>query len=253
MINMIMHGCCGAMGRVITNLIKDDEEIAIVAGIDPNGGTDNPYPVFHSLQECSAAADVLIDFTTAKAVSDLLDYCSRRNLASVICTTGLSPEQTSRIEEISKKTAILRSANMSLGINLLFKLVKEAAAVLAAADFDIEILEKHHNRKVDAPSGTALSLAAAINEAMDNAYHYQFDRSQRRKQREKDEIGIQSVRGGTIVGEHDVIFAGEDEVITFTHSAYSKAIFAKGAISAAKFLAGKGPGLYSMADVIEKR
>ena len=168
----------------------------------------------------------------------------------VLCTTGLSQEQIQKVSETAEKTAVLRSANMSLGVNLLLKMVKEAAKVLAAADFDIEILEKHHNQKVDAPSGTALALADSINEAMDQQYHYVYDRSSRREKRDKKEIGIQSVRGGSIVGEHDVIFAGQDEVITFSHTAYSKAIFAKGALSAAKFLKGKAAGLYTMADVI---
>ena len=161
-----------------------------------------------------------------------------------------SEEQISRVAKVAERTAVLRSANMSLGVNVLLKLVREAAQVLAAADFDIEIVEKHHNQKVDAPSGTAIALADSINEAMDHAYHYKYDRSAERVKRDKKEIGIQAVRGGSIVGEHDVIFAGKDEVVTFSHTAYSKAIFAKGAIQAAKFLAGKEPGLYTMADVI---
>ena len=168
----------------------------------------------------------------------------------VLCTTGLSPEQVEKVSAAAEKTAVLRSANMSLGVNVLMKLLKEAAQVLAPAGFDMEILEKHHNQKVDAPSGTALALADSINEAMGNAYHYKFDRTAERVKRDKKEIGIQAIRGGSIVGEHDVIFAGKDEVITFTHTAYSKAIFAKGAIQAANFLAGKKPGLYTMTDVI---
>ena len=154
------------------------------------------------------------------------------------------------MKETAKETAVLRSANMSLGINLLLKLVKEAAKTLAAADFDIEIVEKHHNQKLDAPSGTALALADSVNEAMDSRYHYVYDRTKRHEKRGKKEIGISAVRGGSIVGEHDVIFAGKDEVVTFSHTAYSKAIFAKGAIEAAKFLAGKTEGLYNMADVV---
>lgn len=250
MVKMIMHGCNGAMGQVITKIAEEDEEIQIVAGIDVTDTKQNPYPVFRSLAECDIEADVIVDFASAKAVDALLDYSGEKNVPVVVCTTGLSPEQLKKVEETSQKTAVLRSANMSLGINLLLKLVKEAASVLAAADFDIEILEKHHNQKVDAPSGTALALADSINEAMDEVYHYKYDRSVVREKRDKKEIGIQAVRGGSIVGEHDVIFAGQDEVITFQHTAYSKAIFAKGAVSAAKFLAGKGPGLYSMADVI---
>lgn len=202
-----------------------------------------------SLEECPRA-DVIIDFASAKAVDHLLDYCAATGTPVVLCTTGLSEEQIRRVEETAEKAAVLRSANMSLGINLLLKLVKEAARVLAAADFDIEILEKHHNRKLDAPSGTALALADSINEAMESQYHYVYDRSSRRQKRDPKEIGIQSVRGGSIVGEHDVIFAGQDEVITISHTAYSRAIFAKGAVAAAKFLAGKTSGLYDMADVI---
>lgn len=251
MIKMIMHGCNGAMGQVITAMAAEEKNITIVAGIDPHDTKANPYPVFPSLKECDVPADVIVDFASAKAVDGLLDYSMEKKIPVVVCTTGLSEDQIKRIEEISGHVAVLRSANMSLGVNLLMKLVKDAAQILAVAGFDIEILEKHHNKKLDAPSGTALALADSINEAMDQEYHYVYDRSQVRKARDKKEIGIQAVRGGTIVGEHDVIFAGKDEVVTFNHTAYSKAIFAQGAVSAAKFLAGKGPGLYSMKDVIE--
>ena len=250
MVKIIMHGCNGAMGQVISSLAEKDEELEIAAGIDLNPEQKNGYPVFSSLEECTVQADVIVDFASAKAVDHLLDYCGHTGMPVVLCTTGLSQEQIQKVSETAEKTAVLRSANMSLGVNLLLKMVKEAAKVLAAADFDIEILEKHHNQKVDAPSGTALALADSINEAMDQQYHYVYDRSSRREKRDKKEIGIQSVRGGSIVGEHDVIFAGQDEVITFSHTAYSKAIFAKGALSAAKFLKGKAAGLYTMADVI---
>ena len=249
MIKAIMHGCNGAMGQVISSLAETDGEMEIVAGVDLNTERKNGYPVYASLEECPRA-DVIIDFASAKAVDHLLDYCAATGTPVVLCTTGLSEEQIRRVEETAKTAAVLRSANMSLGINLLLKLVKEAARVLAAADFDIEILEKHHNRKLDAPSGTALALADSINEAMESQYHYVYDRSSRRQKRDPKEIGIQSVRGGSIVGEHDVIFAGQDEVITISHTAYSRAIFARGAVAAAKFLAGKTSGLYDMADVI---
>ena len=249
MIKAIMHGCNGAMGQVISSLAETDGEMEIVAGVDLNTERKNGYPVYASLEECPRA-DVIIDFASAKAVDHLLDYCAATGTPVVLCTTGLSEEQIRRVEETAKTAAVLRSANMSLGINLLLKLVKEAARVLAAADFDIEILEKHHNRKLDAPSGTALALADSINEAMESQYHYVYDRTSRRQKRDPKEIGIQSVRGGSIVGEHDVIFAGQDEVITISHTAYSRAIFAKGAVAAAKFLAGKTSGLYDMADVI---
>lgn len=250
MTKIIMHGCNGAMGQVITGLAAEDNTIEIAAGIDLSDTGRNSYPVFASLEECNVSADVIVDFASAKAVDSLLDYSAENQIPVVLCTTGLSKEQLNHVEETAKKTAVLRSANMSLGVNLLLKLVKEAAEVLAAADFDIEIVEKHHNRKLDAPSGTAIALADSINEAMDHRYHYKYDRSADRVRRDQDEIGIQSVRGGSIVGEHDVIFAGTDEVITLSHTAYSRAIFAKGAILAAKYLAGKGPGLYNMADVI---
>jgi 4-hydroxy-tetrahydrodipicolinate reductase len=193
----------------------------------------------------------VIDFSTPKILDDLLAYCEEKKVPVVLCTTGYDEAQLAKIEEASKKTAVLKSANMSLGINTLMRLVQEAAKVLAAEGFDVEIVEKHHNQKVDAPSGTALALADSINEAMDNVYSYTYDRSQERKKRSDKEIGIAAVRGGTIVGEHEVIYAGEDEVIEFKHTAYSKAIFAKGAVSAAAFLAGKEPGLYDMSDVIQ--
>ncbi len=169
----------------------------------------------------------------------------------MLCTTGLSQEQIEKVEKASEKTAVLRSANMSLGINMLMKLLKEAAKILAPAGFDIELVEKHHNQKLDAPSGTALALADSVNEALDNEYNYVYDRSQVREKRSKKEIGISAVRGGTIVGEHEVIFAGADEVIEFKHTAYSKAVFGKGAIEAGKFLSGKSAGLYDMSDVIQ--
>ena len=251
MVKAIMHGCNGKMGQVISNLVKADEQIEIVAGIDTYQGIQNEYPVFASLKECDVEAEVVIDFSNASAVDELLEVCAERNLPVVLCTTGLSEEQLQKVEDASAKVAVLRSANMSLGINLLMKLLKEAAAVLAPAGFDIELVEKHHNQKVDAPSGTAIALADSVNEALDNAYTYNYDRSQERKKREKNEIGIVAVRGGTIVGEHDVIFAGADEVITFQHTAYSKAVFGKGAIEAAKYLAGKPAGMYGMSDVIQ--
>ena len=194
---------------------------------------------------------MVIDFSSCAAADKLLDYCSAAQMPVVLCTTGLSPEQLERVKAVAGKTAVLKSANMSLGINLLLKLLKEAAAVLAPAGFDMEIVEKHHNQKVDAPSGTALALADSINEEFNNEYTYVYDRSTRRQKRDAKEIGLSAVRGGTIVGDHDVIFAGEDEVITFSHTAYSKNVFAKGAVQAAKFLKGKPAGLYDMSDVIE--
>ncbi len=251
MIRVIMHGCNGKMGQVISNLVAEDAELTMVAGIDPVDDGHNPYPVFSDITECNIEADVLIDFSAAVVVDKLLDYCVAKKLPCVLCTTGLNDAQLAKVSECAKQMAILKSANMSLGINLLLKMLKEAAGVLAPAGFDIEIVEKHHNLKVDAPSGTALALADTINEEFDNGYDYVYDRSTRREKRSKKEIGISAVRGGTIVGDHDVIFAGADEVITFSHTAYSKAVFAKGAVQAAKFLAGKGAGLYNMSNVID--
>ena len=190
----------------------------------------------------------MIDFSNAKAVDELLNYCGEKKLPLVLCTTGLSEDQLAKVTETSKETAILKSANMSLGINTLMDLLQTAIKKLAPAGFDVEIVEKHHNQKLDAPSGTA--LADAMNEAMDNTYSYKLDRSSERKKRDAKEIGIQAVRGGSIVGEHEVIFAGTDEVIEFKHTAYSKAIFGKGAVEAAKFLKGKSAGMYDMHDVI---
>ena len=250
MVRAIMHGCNGKMGRAITTLAKEDAEVEIVAGVDAYTEVANEYPVFDSIEKCVVEADVVIDFSNAKAVDGLLDYCVEKQIPVVLCTTGLSEEQLAKVKEAGEKVAVLRSANMSLGVNLLMKLLKDAAKVLAPAGFDIEIVEKHHNQKVDAPSGTAIALADSINEAMADQYVYNYDRSHERKKREKNEIGIVAVRGGTIVGQHDVIFAGADEVIEFHHTAYSKAIFGKGAVEAAKFLAGKPAGMYDMSDVI---
>ncbi|MBQ2921926.1 MAG: 4-hydroxy-tetrahydrodipicolinate reductase [Tyzzerella sp.] len=251
MVRLIMHGCNGKMGQVITKIVKEDANAEIVAGIDKYQGIQNEYPVFSDITECNVEADVVIDFSNAGAVDGLLDYCVSKAVPVVLCTTGLSEEQLSKVKETSEKVAVLKSANMSLGINMLLKLLQDATKILAPAGYDIEIVEKHHNQKVDAPSGTALALADSINEVLDNEYNYTYDRSQERKKRDKKEIGISAVRGGTIVGEHEVIYAGEDEVIEFKHTAYSKAVFAKGAVEAAKFLKGKGPGMYGMQDVIE--
>ena len=250
MVKIIMHGCNGHMGQVISDIVAKDPDAEIVAGIDIADQGKNSYPVFTDIDTCQVEADAIIDFSSAKATDKLLEYSAARQIPVVLCSTGLSEEQLAKVEETSKKVAVLKSANMSLGINTLLKLVQDAAKVLATAGFDMEIVEKHHRLKVDAPSGTALALADSINEAMDNKYHYVYDRSQRREKRDDKEIGISAVRGGTIVGEHEIIFAGQDEVIEFKHTAYSKAIFGKGAVEAAKFLAGKPAGRYDMSDVI---
>ncbi|MEF2953738.1 MAG: 4-hydroxy-tetrahydrodipicolinate reductase [Blautia sp.] len=250
MVRIIMNGCNGHMGQVISDLVSKDENAEIVAGVDLQDTGRYSYPVFTELGACDVKADVMIDFSSAKATDAVLEYCGSRELPLVLCTTGLSQEQLQKVEETAEKTAVLRSANMSLGINTLLKLLQDAAKVLAAAGFDMEIVERHHNLKVDAPSGTALALADSLNEAMDHQYHYVYDRSQKREQRDSREIGLSAVRGGTIVGEHEVIFAGPDEVIEFKHTAYSKTVFAKGAVEAAKFLKGKAAGMYNMSHVI---
>ena len=250
MVKIIMHGCKGHMGQVISGIVEKDPDAEIVAGIDIADQGKNSYPVFTDIDACQVEADAIIDFSSAKATDKLLEYSAARQIPVVLCSTGLSQEQLAKVEETSRKVAVLKSANMSLGINTLLKLVQDAAKVLAAAGFDMEIVEKHHRLKLDAPSGTALALADSINEAMDNQYHYVYDRSQKREKRDDKEIGISAVRGGTIVGEHEIIFAGQDEVIEFKHTAYSKAIFGKGAVEAAKFLAGKPAGRYDMSDVI---
>lgn len=250
MIKVIMHGCNGKMGRTIAGLIESDETISLAAGIDAYDEGKNPFPVFHNINDCDVEADAVIDFSIAPAVDGLLEYCVEKKLPCVLCTTGLSEEQLRKVEHASKEVAILKSANMSMGINMLLKLLKEAAQILVPAGFDIEIVEKHHNLKLDAPSGTALALGDSINEVLNHEYEYVYDRSTRREKRPQKEIGFSAVRGGTIVGDHDVIFAGADEVITFSHTAYSKAVFGKGAVQAAKFLAGKPAGLYQMSDVI---
>ena len=249
MTRVILHGCSGRMGHIITDICAGDPGMEIVAGVDAFGDAYAGYPVFRTLAECPEA-DVIIDFSNAAAIDGLLGYCAQKKLPVVVCTTGLSEEQNGLLKSTSEVTAVLKSANMSLGINLLEALLAQAAPKLAAAGFDIEIVEKHHNKKVDAPSGTALALADACNGALSEPYEYVYDRSSRREKRPVKEIGISAVRGGSIVGDHDVIFAGQDEVITFSHRAYSRAVFGKGAVEAARFLAGKEAGFYTMSDVL---
>lgn len=249
MVEVILHGCNGRMGQMLSGLIAEDEEMKVVAGIEPSGEAKNDYPVYKSFDELKETADVIIDFSTASAIDGLLDYCEKTHTPLVLCSTGLSEAQLGRVERLAKVSAVLVSANMSLGINVLLKLLKNVTKTLYENGFDIEIVEKHHNQKLDAPSGTALALADVMKDELDDI-SYNLDRSKVRKKRERNEIGISAVRGGTIVGEHEVIFAGTDEVIEIKHTAYSRAIFAKGAMSAAKFLSGKSAGKYSMSDVI---
>ncbi|MDO4803903.1 MAG: 4-hydroxy-tetrahydrodipicolinate reductase [Lachnospiraceae bacterium] len=250
MVDIILHGCSGFMGQVVTDIAAADADVRIVAGIDVADRGNKDYPVYTEAAQCRETAECIIDFSNAKAIDGLLDYAIARSLPVVLCTTGLTEAQLGKVEDASKKIAILRSANMSLGVNLLLKLLKEAAATLAPAGYDMEVEEMHHRRKVDAPSGTAIALAEALNEGAGGEYHFTYDRSQRTAARDDKEIGVSALRGGTVVGIHDVIFAGQDEVVEFKHTAYSRAIFAKGAVAAAKFLAGKAPGMYNMADVI---
>ncbi len=238
------------MGQVITAICREDDGIEVVAGVDVYDGIANDYPVFPNISVCDVKADVILDFSTAKAVDDLLIYSADKQLPVVLCTTGLDSEQLAGVEKLSGQVAVLKSANMSLGINLLMELLKQAAPVLAGAGFDIEIVEKHHNQKLDAPSGTALALADSMQGALAKEYTYRYDRSGERKKRDPHEIGISAVRGGSIVGQHEVIFAGADEVITFEHTAYSRSVFGRGAVEAAKFLAGQPAGLYDMGDVV---
>jgi 4-hydroxy-tetrahydrodipicolinate reductase len=250
MTNIILRGCNGKMGQVITEMVEADDNTIIVAGIDTSQNRNNKYPVYQSFTQCNVKADVIIDFSSPRNLVEMLEFAKHEGIGIVLCTTGFTKEELARISEAAKEIPILRSANMSMGINLMTKLIQEAAKVLSDSGFDIEIVEKHHNKKVDAPSGTALALADAMNEVLGNEYEYKYDRSKERTMRSNKEIGISAVRGGTIVGEHEVIFAGTDEVIEIKHSAYSKAVFAKGAIQAAKYLPGKAAGMYQMSDVI---
>ena len=250
MTKIILNGCNGKMGQVITRLAGEDEELNIVAGFDILKNKENDYPVFTSPDDFDGEADVVIDFSHPDSLENILSFCRKRKLPIIVCTTGLSNSQKNIMEAASKEIPVFFSANMSLGINLLIDLAKKATALLRD-NFDIEIIEKHHNQKIDAPSGTALAIADAISEDMKDSAEYVYDRHISRKKRKKSEIGIHAVRGGTIVGEHTVLFAGTDEVIEIKHSAASKEIFAVGALKAAKFMKGKEAGMYSMNDLIK--
>jgi len=247
MLKIIMHGCNGRMGQTIVNLIREDEDKIIVAGVSVDGQALNSFPVYSNILECQEDADVIIDFSNTSTLNELLSFATSHKIPLVIATTGFSEEELSKINEASKIIPILRSANMSLGINLMIDLIKKATSTLEK-DFDIEIIEKHHNNKVDSPSGTALLLADTINATLSEKATYKYDRHTEKQKRSKNEIGIHAIRGGTIVGEHTVIFAGDDEVIEITHTASSRKIFAKGAIHAADFISKQEVGLYSMQD-----
>lgn len=251
MIKIILHGCNGHMGRMLSETAAAGCGAEIVAGVDIDTEARFAYPVFGTMGECAGiGADVIVDFSVAAAVDEALRFAGEAGIPLIVCTTGLSEEQRGRLEELSSSVAVLQSANMALGVNLLMKLAADAARVLADKGYDIEIVEKHHRRKLDAPSGTALALADAVNEACGGVYRCACGRAGLCEARDPKEIGISAVRGGTIPGDHDVIFAGEDEVITISHRAYSRRIWAEGAIAAAKYLAGRPAGFYRMSDVI---
>lgn len=252
MTKVIISGCNGKMGQVVTQMISATEGIQVVAGFDKNPVKQNDYPVYADPMECPVKADCIIDFSHPNALSGLLSFCKNTGCGVVLATTGYTEEHLAQIQAAAKEVRIFKSANMSLGINVLLALVKQATKVLGPS-CDIEIVEKHHRRKLDAPSGTALMIADAAAEMLDQQPEYVFGRHDRREQRPKNEIGISAVRGGTIVGEHEVIFAGTDEVLEIRHTAYSREIFASGAVKAADFIAHKqSPGIYNMEDLVSE-
>lgn len=244
MIRAILCGASGKMGGFVASAAENDSEILIVAGVDKvNNG--EKFPVFSSFADINVDADIIIDFSNVALLDSMLDYALSHNIPLVIATTGYTEEQTGKIKKASEKIPVFFTFNMSVGVNLIAALAKKAASILGDG-FDIEIIEQHHNQKIDAPSGTAIMLANAVNSVFNDSLNYEYDRHSVRRKRPKNEIGIHSVRGGTIVGKHDVIFAGHDEVITISHEAQSKEVFAVGAVRAAKFLYGKKAGLYDM-------
>lgn len=252
MTRILIHGCNGRMGNMISNLASEFERAEIVAGVDRAGtpAAGKTYPIHESLEQVKEEADVIIDISTAAAMEGLLGYAKEKQMAAVICTTGLSKEIEEKIYDLSQEVAVLRSGNMSLGINTLLKVLQDISKTFYDAGFDIDIVEKHHKHKLDAPSGTAVMLADAVVDGVGKPLDVVYDRSTRRMERPHEEIGISAVRGGTIVGEHEVIFAGTDEIIEIKHTALSRAVFANGALQAALFLKGKAAGLYTMRDVI---
>lgn len=249
MINIILTGCNGAMGKNLVELIEANPDLNVSAGVDRTFNDAYKFKQYTDFNSDDITGDVIIDFSHYTLVPAMLDFIEKTKIPAVICTTGLSQETEERIQELSKSVALFQSGNMSLGINLIISLAQRAAEILGD-DFDIEIIEKHHNKKIDSPSGTALMIANGINDSLDNRLQYVYGREGNDTKRKKNDIGIHAVRGGTIVGEHEVIFAGQDEVVSIQHSAGSKKVFAQGAISAAKFLVGKGPGMYDMKDII---
>lgn len=252
MVSIVISGANGHMGKVINSVISERNDCKVIAGIDVVTEQYADFPIVSAPSELSQKPDVIIDFSHPSALDKLLDYCLSTGTAIVIATTGYTEEQIAEIKKASEQIPVFFTFNMSLGINLLIKLAKTAAEILGD-QFDVEILEKHHNRKLDAPSGTAIMIANSINETLDNRCQYVYDRHSQRKKRDKNEIGIHSVRGGTIVGEHDVIFAGRDEVITLSHHAASREVFAVGSVNAAVFISGKSAGLYDMAALLDSK
>lgn len=250
MINILLCGSNGKMGNSVRRVAEGSDLINIAAGYDINL-SDCGFPVYADLNEISEKVDCIIDFSHPSLTDGILDWARAKKIPAVICTTGLSKDQISKIEFYSKDTPIFFSANMSIGVNLIIDLVCKASKVLEN-NFDIEIIEKHHNQKLDAPSGTALAIANAISDTVSYNPKYMFDRHSVRQKRDKSEIGIHAVRGGSIVGEHSVIFAGNDETIEIKHSATSKEVFAVGAVRAAIFMQGKPAGLYNMSDLVKE-
>lgn len=248
MISILLSGACGKMGNAVARCCKEDENVKIIAGVD-RAETLCEFPVFKSFDDVTVKPDVIIDFSNVAVLDSLLEFAVKNNIPAILATTGYSQAQIASINKAATKIPLFFTANMSLGVNLLCSLAKNAVKILGD-NFDIEIIEKHHNQKLDAPSGTALMLANAVNSVSDDKYNYEYDRHSKRQKRSKNEIGIHSIRGGTIVGEHDVIFAGHDEVITLSHSAQSKEVFAAGAVKAAKFIVGKDCGMYDMSDIL---
>ena len=245
MTDIAICGANGKMGKTIYNCVKEREDCKVVAGIDLFTEQYADFPIVDSPEKMPVKPDVIIDFSNPASLENLLNYCLSTGTPVVIASTGYSDEQITRIKSAAEQIPVFFTFNMSLGINLLVQLAKKAASVLGDR-FDVEIVEKHHNQKIDAPSGTAIMLANAVNEVFDNSKHCVYDRHSRRQKRDRSEIGMHAIRGGTIVGEHDVIFAGHDEVITLSHSAMSKTVFAEGAINAGIFLKDRPAGLYDM-------
>ncbi len=248
MINVLINGCNGKMGQELAKQIENKEGFSILCGYDKIDTGDNKFPVYTKIEAIKETPDIIIDFSVPEATFKILEYALDKKVPVVIATTGFSDEELSKINEFSKQIPIFRSANMSYEINLMAKIVSSLAPLLS--DSDIEIVETHHNRKIDAPSGTAILLADAINEKLDNSMTYEYNRHSKREKRSKKEIGIHSIRGGNVVGKHTVTFFSQDETFEITHDVSSRSVFAKGAIKAAEFLVHKDPGMYNMNDLI---